>query len=126
MAWFRSPYWLLTTFDLDQLFQARSQSREEAIERSIRALIVDPSDEYSGPIPALSVDEERSSIYLQFPNDCANRLSWSAELVELRILPIDINDWVLTIDPRRVTPGPETIDVFGPNWSDGDLPEAFE
>jgi len=59
----------------------------------------------------------RDILYLQFGRDCIHRLEIARSLAEYVMEAVPASPDLL-VAPEFVEPGPETIEVWGPSWSD--------
>lgn len=60
---------------------------------------------------------EPISIYLQFVRGCSRRVNMATKLIQLvRNNVVDAPS--MEIDSAEIEPGPDTIDVWGPAWSE--------
>ena len=72
--------------------------------------------------PNISADQavprlERDVLYLQFKEACDRRLQYANEMI-IYVHKIVARAPKMTLVNQKMNPGPDTIEVWGPAWSD--------
>lgn len=94
------------------------EKREGMIKRIARTITFSAAKGGPAVRPQISAPlAHRSLMYLQLSHDCDARLSRSRALVDYvnKVVP---SAPPIRVSTDRVQPGPDTIDVWGPDWAD--------
>src|SRR5690606_10167402 len=99
-------------------------AQKELALRKIPELVFDSSvsRSYEGPHPGLGINDDRDSMFVQFPWGCESRLAWASTLIENVIAPEMPEGIRFRVTDEIVQPGPETIQIYGSAWTDGEPP----